>query len=168
MQTAYDIAVKTEDDGYRLYTQALERSTHPLGREILAFLAKEELKHAAIIRQMTAKLAGGGRYERSDITSDAKSGETIFSSALKDPQAHIQGAEGDIETLRTAVQFETYGIAFFAKAAQNASNPEEKKFFEAMSREERAHRQLLESGIEYLENPEAWFDRDAHIHLDGA
>ncbi|MCZ7587212.1 MAG: hypothetical protein M5R36_29875 [Deltaproteobacteria bacterium] len=168
MDDAYRIALQTEDDGYQLYVRALERSTHPLGRDILDFLAREELKHTAIIERIVSKITAGGRFEKEDFTLDARRGETIFSEALKNPEARLPGTADDLAVLREGLRFETEGIAFFAKAAEAAANPEERRFYEAMAREERAHKKLLESSIEYLENPDVWFERDASIHLDGA
>ena len=168
MKKAFDLALQTEDEGYRLYTEALKKSTHPLGREILVFLANEELKHTRIIKRITVKLAAGRPFDRADIDSDAMKGETIFTAALKNPDARLKGGQNDLDVLQAGVRFETDGIAYFAEAASKAVNPEEKKFFETMAREERAHKRLLESSIEYLENPQGWFDRDSRIILDGA
>ncbi|MCC6158436.1 MAG: ferritin family protein [Deltaproteobacteria bacterium] len=164
---AYKIALQTEDDGYNLYMTALERSTHPLGREILAFLAKEELKHTATIKKIVSKIQEGGAFDEKDFDLDATAGETIFTRSLDRPDSRLVGSADDLAVLKEGVRFETEGIAFFQKAADTTANPEEKKFYLAMVREERAHKELLESSIEYLENPESWFERQQPIILDG-
>jgi rubrerythrin len=147
--------------------RALEKSTHPLGREILSFLAKEELKHTATIKRIMEKIEAGGAFDKADFDLDAKSGETIFTRALDQPDSRLAGNGDDIDVLKEGIRFETEGIAFFQKAAAQATNPEEKRFYEMMVREERAHKELLQSSIEYLENPESWFERQQPIILDG-
>ena len=167
---AYDLAIKTEEEGYELYRSGVRRSQHPFGKEILDFLAKEELKHKAIIKRVMGDIIEGKRARADDAESlglSAMEGKTIFTEALKNPDAKIPGEADDLAILKAGVEFEEKGMTFFAEAAKNTDNEEAKRFFEIMAREEKAHKALLLSSIEYLESPETWFESQNPIILDG-
>ncbi len=169
LKRAYDLAIKTEEEGYTLYRNGVERSKHPFGKDILRFLAKEELKHKSIIKKVMTGIIDGQESPKDAKTMglDAMEGKTIFSEAINNPEAKFPGEADDLAVLKAGVEFEDKGIKFFAEAAKNTENAEARRFFEIMSREEKAHKALLLSSIEYLESPETWFESQNPIILDG-
>lgn len=167
LKSAYALALQTEDEGHKLYAEAAQKATHPLGKDILSFLAGEERKHSIVIKKIMDKIAAGEKFSMTDFDLDASAGKTIFSEAIAKPEARIPGKADELEALKAGIRFENEGIAFFNNAAKKTENPEAKRFFETLAREERSHKALLLSSIEYLENPETWFESQGPIILDG-
>ena len=52
-------AMRLEEDGYRFYTAAAERTADPRGKEMFLSLADDEKLHLRIVRDQYQALSGG-------------------------------------------------------------------------------------------------------------
>ena len=163
-----ELALTTERDGNGFYEQASKRMKHKLARAAFEMLAKEELRHVALIEGLGQRLDGEGGPLDPD------------SPTLKDLQANVQtiygaateegGGEGDLdpaEAYRKAIELEEKISSLYYGYIEECDSDEAKRLFDVLYREERDHLTLLEDMLGYLTKPDQWFiDRDM-VMLDG-
>ena len=161
------LALKTEQDGNTFYTQAVKRVSHKLARAAFELLAKEELRHVALIRALGKRLEGeGGTIAPNSPDKKALVNEikTIYGAAS------ATKAEGDLdpgEAYAQSIELEEKISALYFDYKETAESDDAKHLFAALYREEQDHLTLLQDMHAYLTNPDDWFiDRDG-IMLDG-
>ena len=76
--------------------------------------------------------------------------------------------DDDLKAIRTAIDFESKGMAYYAKIRDEVIDPKEKEFFDLLSKIEHEHYLSLKDTEEYLTNPDSWYVKTEHHGLDGA
>lgn len=126
---------------------------------VFQLLAREERKHAELLRKHASKLAGLS-IENHDLLSEVKQ--------LFDDMNHIHSSiKVNLEQLdvyRFAQQQETDSIEAYEKLLQEAAGDEEKEIFYYLIEEEKKHYSILEQIIEFVSRPEDWVE-DAEFGL---
>ncbi len=160
-------ALRTEGDGSDFYRQATERTNHKLARAAFEMLAKEELRHVALIEALGKKLEGeGGTIEPNSPTKKALefSIKTIYQNATDDQGT---GELDPADAYKEAIELEEKISTLYFKYGQECESDEAKHLFDVLYREEQDHLALLQDMLGYLANPDDWFvDRDG-VMLDG-
>lgn len=164
IQSAVQLALQFEKDGYEFYNDISKRAGNKLGREMFEFFAKDELKHIKRIKDFIK-----GRYK----IKPRKAGEepirrfnTVFSEAGEEAKKSLTEAD-DITALKTAMNIETDGYKFYDTAEKNADTPEEKDLFNFLKEEESQHYRILKNTYDYLNNTADWFFAEEGPMLDG-
>ena len=164
-----ELALKNEQTEMEFYLHEAERSNNPLAQAMFKNLARDEEEHMRRIRKLHDKLLADGDWPEEMPIEVAG---TDVSKTLEELVGKTGSSENhdnhDEEALRKAIGFETNGEQFYGKLAAACDNPQEKKFFQFLSEIEREHRLSLVDTLNYLENPEAWYEEHEKINLDGA
>ena len=160
-------ALRTEQDGSGFYDSAKERTSHKMARAAFELLAKEEVRHVALIEALGRRLAGEeasldpGSTTRESLESSLK---TIYEGAADDVR------EGDLdpaEAYEKAIELEKKVSSLYHGYSSECDSDEAKRLFGVLYREEQDHLNLLEDMLAYLTRPDEWFiDRDGTM-LDG-
>jgi rubrerythrin len=160
-------ALKTEGDGNDFYRDATKRTNHKLARAAFEMLAKEELRHVALIEALGKRLEGVGGLIEPDspsLTSLGFSIKSVYQNAID------KGGEGDLdpaEAYKKAIELEERISALYFGYAKDCESDEAKHLFGVLYREEQDHLSLLQDMLGYLTNPDEWFiDQDGTM-LDG-
>jgi len=166
---ALKFAIQMEIDGKIFYTQAGEQSTNPVGKELFAWLAKQEDHHRLTFEKIFKAIADKQGWPAEHIKPDkgVKLG-TIFGEAIKAAGNNIKSKKDEVEAAARAMEMEIKSRDYYKKQAELASSDEEKKFFTAISAEEQGHYLGLIDYKEYITDPVDWFTRTEHHLLDGA
>ena len=90
--------------------------------------------------------------------------EAVFGSRAK---GKISGAEGDKEAIQLALELEEKSYDYYDGLARKAAGLFERRFFAALSYEERGHYLILLDSLDYLTDPSGWLERKEKILLDG-
>lgn len=153
-------ALELEQEGRAFYEEAAAKAKGPLARKVFEALAREEELHAEKIAEI---FRGLGDW----ITQVGDVGRlrAIFDEPLK---AEAQASEDDLEALRFALGREEEAYRYYEELANKAADLKEKRFWLALSWEERGHYLHLMDSIEYLTDPEGWLRRVERHTLDGA
>jgi rubrerythrin len=162
-----EYALKTERDGNSFYEQAMERTAHKLARAAFDILAKEEIRHVALIEALGKQIDGGGGPidpESPTLKNLQFSIKTIYEGAID------EGQKGDLDpadAYRQAIELEKKISALYYRYGSESESDAAKRLFSALFREEQDHLTLLEDMLAYLTKPDEWFiDRDM-VMLDG-
>jgi rubrerythrin len=162
-----EFALKTERDGNSFYEQAAKRASQKLARAAFDILAKEELRHVALIEALGKQLDGsGGPIEpKSPTLKNLQfSIKTIYEGAID------AGQKGDLDpgdAYRKAIDLEEKISALYYRYGGESESEAAKRLFSVLYREEQDHLTLLEDMLAYLTKPDRWFiDRDM-VLLDG-
>ena len=165
------MAIKTEQDGRKMYMEASERISNPLAKSTLTTLGDEELIHIKVIEGFYDDLKAGGSGK---ISADMERAlnydlrkKTIFEAA-KDRMEAVVVSEPDVfEIYRTAIKFEEDGAKMYQEMAGKTANPLAKKLYDFLNVQENEHYQILSETLHYLENPDQWFAEQEKPHFEG-
>ncbi len=164
---AVRIALQTENDGLKMYEEAGQRISHPLGKKMLLSLAADEKSHIHIIQDIVKGMGFNSALKGALEGTPRKRLKTIFSDKENKDIERLPVSFDDIEILKTAIEFENKGWSFYTRAAKDACCRDERVLFERLAGEESEHYNILLSTCEYLENTGLWFLWEEQGLLDG-
>ena len=150
-------AIQAEFEGQHFYMMAAQTTKDPKGKEIFELLSREELDHAEYLKsqyesvikdgQLDPKLALKSRVEFSIANP-------IFSEEIR---GRIKEAHYEMTALAVGIQLELTAKNFYEKCAGEATNPQEKQFFDELASWEAGHYNALLSQQESLKE-DYWSD----------
>lgn len=165
------LAIKTEQDGRKMYLDASERVSNPLAKSTLTTLADEELIHIKVIEEFYNDLKEGGEGTISADLEKALSYDlrkkTIFEAAKGRMDAAVVSGPDVFEIYRAAIQFEEDGAKMYQDMAGKTANPLAKKLYDFLNAQENEHYRILSETLHYLENPDQWFVEQEKPHFEG-
>lgn len=166
---ALKFAIQMELDGKKFYTQAGERSTNPLGKELFTWLAGQEDHHRQTFENIYKAISEkqGWPSEHVKPVKGQKPGN-IFSEAIKNSGKTVKSNKMEVEDAVRAMDMEIKSRDYYKKQEALATSPAEKSFFKTISEEEQGHYLGLIDYREYITDPVDWFTRTEHHLLDGA
>lgn len=162
-----DLALETENDGSAFYRQATGRVSHKLAKAAFEILAKEEIRHVALIEALATRLTGQGGHIVVDSPTKrslAKGIKTIYKSAVEEKGGPDYGAA---EAYRKAIELEKRISALYFEYGRESESDEARRLFNVLYREEQDHLTLLEDMLNYLTKPDQWFIDKDYVLLDG-
>jgi len=162
-------ALTSEIREREFYLNNARRTNNPVGKAMFAQIADEELEHYERLKQLSDSLKEKGKWP---ATVSLKVKNTVirdvFMDVIKKVRDMPAGDADDLEAIRTAIDFEAKGAAFYARISNEVKDPAEKAFFALLSSIEQEHYASLRDTEEYLTNPAAWFQKTERSLLDGA
>jgi rubrerythrin len=140
LRKAYQIEV----DGYTFYSMTADRATKPAVQELFAKLASDEVQHQAFLRTIAGNYGARGveafklnlRVPELRAFSDA-----VFNANFR---AQAAGAEFEMGALSVGMTLENSAIAYFTRAATDATEDEIKKFYRFLADWEQQHFDALQ------------------------
>ena len=166
---ALEIALNNEMREREFYLKNAKRTKNPIGKAMFQQIADEELDHYERLKELHEKWE---KKEAWPETVPLKVKDTVVKDILKDVVKSVdetaQTDEDDLDAVRTAIDFEAKGEAFYAKLRDEATDPKEKAFFDLLSKIEHEHYLSLKETEEYFTDPVSWLTRVERPTLDGA
>lgn len=127
----------------------------PNGKRTLQWLAKEELRHLAKLRQQLKSVQDNDRWlEWRRATIPIERTEFPPPSEITGP---VKVGAGERDALRQAIKSEQEAIAFYKEAEESTPDPHGKAMFKALAREEEGHLMLLEEELEWITRSRQYF-----------
>lgn len=155
---ALEVALNNELREQDFYLRNAERSRNPVGKALFQQLANEELEHYELLKKLHETWSENKKWPE---TVPLKVNETLVTEILDAAPREIEDRsdqdEDDLAAIRTAVEFEAEGAAFYAKLRDESTDPREKEFFAMMSKMEHEHYASLKDTEEFLLDPDAWY-----------
>jgi rubrerythrin len=166
---ALEIALNNEKRERAFYLKHAQRTKNPVGKAMFRQIADEELEHYERLKELH------DRWEKEEMwpeTVPLKVKDTVVKNVLLDQIKAVDKTserdDDDLKAIQTAIDFEANGEAFYAKLRDEVTDPQEKAFFDLLSKIEHEHYVSLKETEEYLIDPASWFRRTEHAGLDGA
>ena len=168
---ALEIALNNEMNEHKFYVTNAERTKDPVGRAMFTQIAGEELEHYDRLKQLSEAWKKGNKWPDT-VPLKVKNTEvkSIFFKTAKvtGGQPATAGDKDDLQAIRTAIEFEAKGAAFYARLRDQSTDPKEKAFFGLLADIEHEHFTSLKDTEEFFVNPGGWFQKAEKTGLDGA
>ena len=166
---ALKVALDNELREHEFYLSNARRTRNDMGRAMFQQIAGEELEHHERLKQLSQAWEKSGKWPE---TVPLQVKQTLVRDILKDMVNNAAAAEksdaGDLEALRTAIDFEAKGATYYANLAAQLTDPREKAFFTMLADIEHEHYASLKETEEYFTNPAGYYQRTERSGLDGA
>ena len=169
---ALAIALRTEEEGYKLYKAGADQSNNELVKKIFQQLFKDELMHMDLIKRFYGILnesGGWGQLSPEEKNYKGLAGEikTIFTEALEQLKAgKSEVSDKDLEVYQKAIEFEKNGVQMYSKLYAENSDEKAKKFFAFLRDMEQEHADVLDNTYQYLKDPDNWYLQQEGWTLD--
>jgi len=168
---ALEIALNNEMNEHKFYVANAERTANPVGRAMFTQIAGEELEHYERLKQISASWKQDKKWpDTVPLKVRDTAVKAIFFTAVKATggKPDAAGNQDDLQAIRTAIDFEAKGAAFYARLRDQSTDPKEKAFFGLLSTIEHEHFASLKDTEEFFIHPAAWFQKAERSGLDGA
>lgn len=164
-ESALKKAIEMEKEGKQFYLKSAEKVKSLLARKIFEELAREEDYHIKMINKVYENLKTNNSL-KDWITTTGASGdiEKVFKDSLVEK---AKTSKNDINALRFALELEEKSTKYYEKLAGKAGNTFERRFYLALSYEERGHYLRIMDSIEYLSDPAGWHFVKQGAMVDG-
>jgi rubrerythrin len=151
-QSALRKAVDFERNGRDYYTQAVEKTLHPVARSVFQLLVEEEDKHLDYLLRLCDYLNANDKWP-DEITIHLDTDfKMLFQEELRRIDANVKVSTDEIEALSFAVAMEYKGRAMYMELAGKAANLMEKELFIRLADWEQGHASYLEDYFNYFQD----------------
>jgi len=148
-------AIRLEQDGYKFYTEAAERTADPSGREMFHSLADDEKLHLRIVQDQYEALSAGKGWVSFLEAMEIK--PVGLDKPLFPPEEEaIVPEASDTDALLFALQIENESYELYRKAAAETTDPAGKAMYQFLASQERTHFEILMLNYEHLTSTGSW------------
>lgn len=169
---ALETAIQMEVEGHQFYAKAAEQVTWPEGKEMLLELAQDEMEHIRILKEEHAALVAGKDWLSADrVAPQIVSGERRPLPVFETDQAKIAGMVDDradaLDVLDVAIKNEYKSHTYYAEQENSAQDPEAKRIFAWLVKEEKYHQATLSDYARYIGAHQEWLLEHERPILEG-
>lgn len=157
---ALTIALNLEKKGKEIFLNAANETSSDLARQTFEFLAKEEDRHIESIERFYQSI------QETDLDSieaikDSTADERLesFNQRLEKISDSFKSTASDVEAYKVALEFEGGAEEFYEEKYNEATHPIVKKFYKWLIDEESMHSRLINSCLQFVEDPAEWFKK---------
>ncbi|MFC2036080.1 ferritin family protein [Chloroflexota bacterium] len=151
---ALQIAIEREKEAQLFYREAASNTKDNNGKKLLHFLANEEVWHQAGLEKQLKSMMASSTWEtwkeestsisRSDLVETAETAHTREATSYE----HVTGNERS--AVRTALRAEMKAIKFYKDFTEAITDPNGKKTFESLVKQEEGHAIILLSVMDMV------------------
>ncbi len=166
---ALNVALTNEMREHTFYLNNAKRTRNEVGKAMFQQIAGEELEHYERLQQLHKVWEKQEKWPES-LPLQVKNTvvKDVLSEMVKKSAEGPAGDDDDLQAIRTAIEFEAKGAAFYARLRDEVVDPREKAFFDLMAGIEQEHFASLKDTEEYLTDPASWYREKERGGLDGA
>jgi rubrerythrin len=157
-------ALEMENRGRDFYERVAASNLEAAVRDFFKFLADQEGVHQRIIRDLYSQQS----HNAAPAEPQAAGGPSLNKIFLTLNKSRPAADTDLIQAIEHAQTLETETAAFYRDAQAWTDDVAAKEFLRTLSGEENDHYQALADLKLFYTNPEAWAEKMAAIHLDGA
>lgn len=152
---ALKIAINLENDGYELYSRAIETARSPSLESTFRLLAQQELDHKARFQKLLDELQDKGDYTHYIDSQEVEA----YIRALVEPRIFPkgEGAEEALsrikspeEAIRLGIEAEKNSILFYSELTSLTNRVNARRIFSALIKEEKHHLVILTDELRKL------------------
>jgi len=166
---ALEVALNNEVKEREFYLKNAGRTKNPLGKIMFKQIGDEELEHYERLKQLHGEWEKRGIWpETLPLVVKGTAVKDILTTFVQkiDTSGDVVSDADDLDAVRTAIEFEANGSAFYARLRDGVTDKREKEFFDLMATIEREHYLSLKSVEEYFVDPVSWYRTKEHHTLD--
>ena len=163
---ALEKAMEVERQGKVFYEEAARRVQDAAGRAVFQNLAKDEVEHIRLLQAEYEQIANDREWM---ALEEAKVCEPQTPLKLfpnqRDAALVIPASAKDVDALQLAMDFEEKGFKAYKKAQKETDDPNGKKVFAFLAKQENNHYVFLQKTYDYLTNEGAWYFDDQEFPM---
>jgi len=166
---ALEKAMEVERQGKAFYEEAAKRMHDPAGKAVFQTLAKDEVEHIRLLQAEYDQIANDSKWMALDEAKvcEPQTPLKLF-PAQKDAALAIPRKAKDVDALKLAMDFEERGFKAYKKAQKDTDDPNGKKVYAFLAKQENNHYVFLQKTYDYLTNQGTWyFDEQEFPMFDG-
>ncbi|MCL6472011.1 MAG: ferritin family protein [Firmicutes bacterium] len=164
MDEAYCEALRTaiefERNGEAFYRQLIDKVQDPFAKEVLTFLALEEVEHIRKIEAFNNSLLNRDWFDvETECVFDLPERiRDLVQDRRQTVEKNIKPDSNDLDIYDVAMLLEAKSINLYEQAVSEAKEEQVETFFRFMLAEETEHYDLLASSKRYLADPAYYFE----------
>jgi rubrerythrin len=147
---ALERALRFEKSGMRFFATAAARSADPFARQAFELLAGLEEQHYKDILAIARAIEEKGRFPAVSSTPSDKRMRMFGKELARIRKERLITGES-ADAMRKALAFEAEGREMYARMAERATHPQERRFFKLLSAEEQSHFDLIYDYLDFVE-----------------
>jgi rubrerythrin len=152
---ALKLGIEREQGANKFYQNAAQATKDQNGTNMFDWLAKEELRHLARLRQQLKSVLDHNRWlEWKRVTTPMN--KTEFPS-ISEAIGTTTVDASEMDALRQGIKSEQDAIAFYKDAEDSTPDLKGKNMFRALGKEEEGHLSLLEEELQWLTQSRKYF-----------
>jgi rubrerythrin len=159
---AIEVSISMETDAIKFYTEAADKTSHPVGKKMFLAISEDEKRHLKMLSDL---------FKGLDITiedvSPMEGVKSVFAENKDAMMKRIEASSDDINALKVAMDMEAKGKEFYEKAAAEAKTEKEKALFERLVKEEEEHFRIFSNTANFLTDTGNWFMWEEHSIVEG-
>ncbi|MEE8470772.1 MAG: ferritin family protein [Dehalococcoidia bacterium] len=149
------LAIERERGANKFYREAADRTKDVDGQRMFMWLAKEEARHMAKLRQQLKSVSDSNRWvewKRATAPVD----RTEFPSS-SEARGTVSVSASERDALRKAIESEREAVVFYTEAENSTPDLHGKTMFKSLTGEEEGHLALLEEELEWITKSRKYF-----------
>jgi rubrerythrin len=143
-----NIAVQIEQNGERVYIKAAEKTEDPSLRDLLQWLADEEIKHVEWFEALKATVSSTGNYPEQEKMGRKLLKDAVGAQSFALENADFSNMEKVEDLLELAIEFEKDTVLFYKMLQPFMEDRETLNQLHAVIQEEEKHAQRLKAFLE--------------------
>jgi len=150
-------AILLERKGKAFYSSVADKADDADVKKFFQLMADEEDDHIKFLTEQFSHYTANKNFKAIAVhTEDEGTDEMILSEIVK---KKINAASFEAAAISAAIDFETRAVKVYSDRAENAEDPEEKKFYQFLADWEKGHHKLLNEIDKELQE-KVWFDNN--------
>jgi rubrerythrin len=152
-------AIRLEQDGYKFYMGAAERTADSRGREMFLSLADDEELHLRIVQDQYEALSsdkGWVTFPEAMACKPMDLDKPLFPPEREALEKAIGPGASDTDALLFAMQIENKSYELYRKAATETTDSIGKEMYQYLATQERTHFEILMLNYEHLVSSGSW------------
>ncbi|HBS88673.1 MAG: hypothetical protein A2W91_18705 [Bacteroidetes bacterium GWF2_38_335] len=150
-------AILLERRGKAFYSTVAFQAQDPDVKTFFKSMAEEEDEHIKFLTEQFSHFTKTHEFKKISLNPEVENtSDKILSKRLK---VKISAASFEASAIAAAIDFETRAVKVYSQQAENATDPEEKKFYKWLAEWEMGHHQILHELDEDLKH-RIWNDND--------
>lgn len=138
-------AIELEEKGLEFYKLVLAKTRHPRAMELFDFLVKVETGHKRVLTGVFNAVSKGDKSAADNSIRDFMKIENKIPMFKKEDVERMTSPETSLHDMfNRAMGMEEQGIELYTDLAKKEKNPELKRLFTKLARDEVSHRQEIE------------------------
>jgi len=133
-------AILLEKRGKAFYRTAADQSTNDDVKTFFETMAAEEVQHVKILSDQYKAFKETGSFKTPDTSATGTISKDVLTSEVK---GRINAADFEAAAISAAMLMEERAISLYAKRAEEAQDPEEKKLYHWLADWEKEHLAFL-------------------------
>jgi rubrerythrin len=155
----YAIELKREKESF--YRQLAQESKDGI-RELFSLLADEEARHREAIEEMEESVEI--KLLDTTIKKDAKRVFEKMRAALGEEEPAFENKQ--LQLYNKALKYEEKAEVFYLQKSKEATDACQREIFKGIANQERQHKAVIQTIIDYASKPERWLENAEWFHLE--